>query len=369
MITKIRKVIAKYFKFIIRAPLYLFFYSKGIVRYRWDRLAEDFINDFFNYKNASLKEKIWAYKRGFLSERIGRYGLDEHNYMNYMPDLDFYKKDMYKNRRFYYWFDDKITTWYILQPFSKYLPVHYYSIENKKIRQLLSNDLGFNNSVNGILQLIREKHEVAFKESRGGHGRGFLKISCDNNQYSLNGKSISISDLEKLIKSLNGYIITEYIHAHSELRKIYAETPSIIRFVTIYDEKKGAQVTASIIRFGTSKVGLITDYEGSIYCGVNIKNGTLFKPMIEMASGIEPCPVHPDTGIKIGGVIPNWNLITNKVIEISNYLNNTPYLTYDIVSTDDGFKILEINSHGMLRIIQPFYPFYENEYQKNLFFD
>lgn len=364
---RVIKGFKRLFKNLIRAPLYFVFYIKGIVRFRWDRLASDFTTDLFKYQKATLKQKIWAYRRGFLSERINRYGLNENNYMNYMSDLDFYKKKMYKNQRFVYWFDDKLTTWYILQPFSQYLPIHYYSIENKKIRQLYDNGTGINNNVDGILQLIKLKGELAFKKTRGGHGSGFMKVSYKDDEYSINNEATSVRDLRSYIETLNGYIITEYLYSHRQLRKIYDATPSVLRLVTIYDEFKGAQITGSLIRIGSRKTGLITDVDGSILCGVDISDGTLFKPMIDNGDTIDECLKHPNTGIAIEGQIPNWNKIVNKIIEISNYLNNTPYLTYDIVPTDTGFKILEINSHAMLRILQPFYPFYENEYQRKLF--
>lgn len=368
--------IKKTVNLFFRWPLYIWFLKRGVIPGRWDRLAESFIYDFFRYKKTTLKQKLWAYKRGFISERIFRFGLNEENYSTYFSDIDFYNRASYKNNRLVYLFDDKLATWYALQPFKEHLPEHYYAIENKKIRELNKTESDADNSSDGIIKLLHEKKELAFKQTKGGHGAGFMKISYENGQYKVNNKTVSKNELEKLINEINGYVVTEYIYAHAGLAEIYAATPeaaktvspSVIRIYTIYDSKEGSQLIGSLIRFGATKAGFLVDYDGAIYCGIDLKDGTLFNPLIDVDDfGTEPCLIHPDTGKKIEGKIPNWEYLVREIIKISNYLNLTPYLTYDIVLTDNGFKILEINSHGMPRILQPFHPFFGNKYSRRLF--
>ena len=45
----------------------------------------------------------------------------------------------------------------------------------------------------------------------------------------------------------------------------------------------------------------------------------------------------------------------------------TPYLVMDIIPTENGFSILEINSHGQVANVEPFYPFAANKYNKRAF--
>lgn len=357
-------------KILIRWPLYLWFLKRGVVRFRWDRLYDDFKNDFLYYKKASFKQKMWAYKRGFISERIARYGLSETNFTDFISDIDFYTKDMYKNKRFRYWFDDKLTTWYILQPFADYMPEHYYSIENHKIRQLNATNNKKNNAEEIIL-LLREKRELAFKSTFGGHGKGFLKISYTDNKYCKNNDCITEIELKKLLKNLNGYIITEFVKINDKLRTLCGQMPCVVRLVTIYDDEDGPQIIGSVMRIETNALNMTTDNDGTIHCGINIQDGSLFSPKIrvgdESVNEFMHCNVHPVTGVRLEGQIPGWSLIVKKCTEISHYLNNTPFLSFDIVPTNGGFKILEINQHGMPRMMQPFYPFYKNKYFKRLF--
>lgn len=356
------------FSKITRLPLYYFLYKKDINRAYWDRLIDEFTDDFLNYKNTSIKQKIWAYKRGFVSERINRFQLTEDNYMEYISDVAYCKKSAFKNST-YYWFDDKLTTWYILSPFIEYLPMHYYSICNGNIRQLYNGNKDIHNNVDGIIKLLQEKKELAIKEINGHNSIGFYKINFDGSSYKINNNEKTISQIRDFVSKLNNHIITEFIHTHKDLKKIYELTANTIRLITIYDESEGAKVTGSYIRFGTSKTGVIEDiYNGGVFCGVTLEEGKMYNPLTYKGKELVSCPIHPDTGVNINGqIIPNWKLIINKATEISNYLNNTPYLTYDIVATDDGFKILEINSHGVIKNLQIFYPFLRNKYQRKLF--
>src|SRR5690554_3730345 len=349
-------------------PLYLFFHYKGINRAYWRRLYTEFKYDFFSMKTIRFKDKMWAYRKGFLSERIIRYGLNKDNYQDYMSDFQYAKKVSCVNGRFYYWFDDKLTTWYVLRPFREYLPIHYYSIHKNNILELYPEGNQFNNSVEGVLELLKRKKELAFKEVIGAGGAGFFKVVYDNEYIMVNKKRMTQEEFCDFVKSLDGYMATEYVYAHSDLRKIYKNSPNALRIITIYDKEKGTKITGSFIRFGTSDTGYVDNAcAGGICSGVEINNGEIFNPRRFIDNKIEMCHIHPETGEDIAGTIPNWHIITEKVIEIGNYLNSTPHLTFDIAVTQDAFKILEINSHGQVRNLQLFYPFYKNEFQAKLF--
>lgn len=357
------------FHLFVAHPVYLVFFFNGVVRSRYKRLGKLFLNDFLKNKKHSLREKIWAYKRGFIAERIARYNLTENNYKNYMSDIGYYKWVSYKNQRFLWWLDDKLTTWYVLAPFVQYLPTHFYSIVNRQTRQLFVDGNKTINTLEGIIILLEKQKELAVKPIRGSKGKGFFKLSFENNSFYINNSPTTKDELLTLFKELNDHVFTEYIHAHDKLKTVYDKTPNTIRIYTIYDDTEGAQVTSAFIRFGTSGTGYVDNIsEGGVYCGVNPATGKTFRPLINIAGHATECTRHPDTGYDLNGLlIPNWGLIVSELVKISNYINNTPYLGFDVVTTNDGFKILEINSHGDIDVIQSFFPLYDNPYQRKLF--
>ena len=103
----------------LKASGYSSFFAKAAVSNRYE--------DFFKNKNTTLAQKLWAQKRGFLSDRISFYGLTENNYRDYLSDFDYYRLHPI-NGPYSKWIDDKLTFRYLLAPFSSYLPEYYYHI-------------------------------------------------------------------------------------------------------------------------------------------------------------------------------------------------------------------------------------------------
>ncbi|KGI39724.1 sugar-transfer associated ATP-grasp domain-containing protein [Clostridium tetani] len=354
---------------ILKPFIYIIFYKKNIHKPYWKRLSKSFLDDLLNNKSTSLNQKIWAYKRGFLSKNIYNLELNDNNYIEYMSDFSYWKQKQLKNKGYSYWFDDKLTTFYILNPFKNYLPKHHYLIINGRICCLSDEKDLTNNNIYNIKQILKKEKELAAKETKGSLGKGFYKLSYDGINYAINDKVIEENEMDDFIMKLDGYIITSYIHAHSKIQKIYSKTPNAIRLVTIYDEEDGAQITGAYIRFGTSRTGYVDHVmAGGVFAGINIENGDMFKPLKYVNGKVVECPLHPDTKVPIAGEIPNWEIVRKKIILISNCLKVAPHLSYDIVITEDSFKILEINSHGMLTDLQCFYPFFKNKYQRKLFY-
>ena len=44
-------------------------------------------------------------------------------------------------------------------------------------------------------------------------------------------------------------------------------------------------------------------------------------------------------------VIPHWNLVCEKVVEISQLFPELEYLGFDVAVTEEGFQVMEINIH------------------------
>ena len=95
---------------------------------------------------------------------------------------------------------------------------------------------------------------------------------------------------------------------------------------------------------------------GNYSNGVTIKNNDLVE-----------CKYHPDTQVLLEGILPNWSHICEKIIEISSYIPQVRYMGYDVIITDGGFKIIEINSHPGISYIQYYYPLLTDEASKDFF--
>ncbi len=99
-------------------------------------------DDIFHNKKTTLSQKIWAQKRGFLSDKISYLGLTEDNYTDYLSDFDYIQLHPI-NGVYSRWIDDKLTIKFILHPFAEYLPEYFYHIYKNEILRLTDCPNGF----------------------------------------------------------------------------------------------------------------------------------------------------------------------------------------------------------------------------------
>ena len=354
--------------------LLYFFFKKYLKRKGYGsiggrRVLNMFCDDFFRYGKTSFLQKKWAYKRGFTSEKINRYQLNEENVNNFMPDAEYYKLQSHVNSPLGNWFDIKITTRYLLRKFDAYTEDYYLYIKKKQIIKLMDCPPELQTNFNSIVNWIREKGSLAAKSIKGSLGIGFYKLSYRDNKFHANQLSFNETQFISFLSGLNNYVLVGYLQSHENLRKIHNQSANALRIMTAYDyDTEKAYLTGSFIRFGTDKSGHIEHLiYGGILCGVDINDGQMYRPLKYEDGLLCDITEHPNTKEPLKGKISGWDLICGKVIEISEYLSVTPHLTYDIIVTDDGFRILEINSHSDLSNMQVYYPFFNNEHNKKLF--
>ena len=343
--------------------------KKGVLLGRIERLANWYTNDWFYYDKATQEEKIFLIERGYAPYKMNRYGLNNVNYKDYLSDYELYSPNHYVYDRFVELFEHKLNTYYLLSPFKNHMPRHYWYIDKQGIILPIDSGTTSAGSINDIMMLIDQK-TIAAKACLGGHGRGFYKLEKTQDGYFINNKKTEKQELENEIKNLRDYIITDYRRPHSFMRKLCGEDSfAVIRTLSVFDKEDGPQITGAMIRLGCKKAGVVSDYDGTIYTGVGLDDGALFDPYIrETETWFPKCTLHPDTGLQIDGTeIPNWKELTDVVKRITNYIPWAPYLVMDIIPTEDGIAILEINSHGEVQGIEGHYPFCKNKYNRRAF--
>lgn len=164
--------IERIFKFI---HFYRLADKNGVVPFRLSRLAEEYTDDYFAETGIPRGKKEWYYARGIPTFKVAWYGLTEANYNDYISDFDFYAPCNYlKKSSLIHWFDDKLSTFFILSSFKGNIPKHFFYIKDKKIAPMDVNIPTYANSED-LLDII-PKGGVALKSCIGGHGKGFFKV-------------------------------------------------------------------------------------------------------------------------------------------------------------------------------------------------
>lgn len=326
-------------------------YCRHGIRPYMQQLWFDAVKDDFNDKSTTMREKIWAWKRGFLSFRIKQYGLTEENYKEFLSDYDYHWLNRI-NGVFQGWINDKTTFRYTMEPIKEYVPEYYFSVYKRlgkaRIAKMQDCPEHITADYNGILDLLKEKKKLVFKPSAGTHGDGFYCIAFDGKEFLVNNEVKTPDELINIIESQKSfYIITDYIVMHETLKAIYPNSVDSIRVMVLNERGYNPKIRQCYLRIGSSKTGFTDNVGyGGICAMVNMETGELYDPETLKDHVYYPCEHHPDTGTKISGiVIPHWKLICEKVIEIAQLMPELEYLGFDVAVTENGFNVMEINVH------------------------
>lgn len=151
-------------------------------------------DDFKHNKGTTLSQKLWCYKRGFLSFRIKQYGLTKDNYKSFLSDYQYHWLNRINNS-YQIWINDKTTTRYVFEPYKQYLAKYYYDIIKMEgetcIKALQDIPEGFDASFDGIFALLRREKLLALKPSSGTHGDGFYRMEYAGGKYLINGDEMT----------------------------------------------------------------------------------------------------------------------------------------------------------------------------------
>lgn len=329
----------------------------GFMMKNWQR---DLIKDWF-FKKTTFKEKVWAHNRGFLSFRIAQYNMHEKNFKDFLSDRE-YRKLRPLNNRFVVWVYDKVITRYILDSKKKFLPEYYFHLiyKNNKLYVLPLCDApeGYRADFAGIIHFLSWKKCIIVKPSEGSHGKGVLKLEFHDGTYFINHKEASLEELISRLSSLKGnFNITEYITMHQSLQRIYNGATYTIRIMVINKTGSDPWIANAYMRIATSSTGVTDNIsDGGICARINRETGEFYGGEQMKDHIVSPCEFHPDTGNAIKGFIPHWKEIKYEIEEICRYIYQLEYMGFDVVVTENSFKILEINTHQDLHR----YPYYDS---------
>ena len=347
--------------------------SYGIQQKRAEYLASELEGAWKNYDDVPYEKKLWALQHGFLPGRVELYGLTESNYKDYLSDIDyFYLHPL--NNHFAIWINDKITLKYVIPSVFTTLegrrlsimPEYYLYIENDgRYTYLMDSPKNIMHDEDYLLNLLKEKSILALKPSRGQGGHGFvmLRYIAEEDKIYANDKELTEKDFNTFKETLDGYIVTEYVKQHKSLDAVWKDSVCTLRVVALNhsdDKFSGgkSEVIAAYARFGTSiSSGASNLSSGGVAVSFDFNTG-LFGKEFFMYPKFSPngefkFPYHPDTKVSLfGNELPHWDIVRDVTLSVCDYLSSLEYFGFDIMVTDGGVKICEINTLPALTGVQ-----------------
>lgn len=286
--------------------------------------------------------------KGFTPDQYILYNLKKNNIDDYISEKErWYSRRI--NKQYTVVLDDKLIFYEV---FSKYLniPENIFFVRNKKFIDLKGNELSFK-VVKDIIELNKE---IFVKPIIGGGGKGVFKIGVKSNNFYLNGNKISEVELSELLLSRDNHVANPAVEQSTFSKSFYPDSVNTIRLVTTYDYNISKSIaTNALHRFGTSKTGVVDNASsGGLFSEIDISTGIMSEARNYLN---EKFPRHPDTNCEIEGVkIPKWDEIVSECLEVAQLFPFIPYMAWDIVLTNEGISVIEINASTDLLLIQIF---------------
>ena len=356
---------------IFHGPEQELFRLENMVRHgftkRFARFFQNLAEKDYEAGFLPVEQIEWAHMHGFLADRVPSYQLTEKNCNLYLSDYDYYRL-WPLNNPYRIWINDKLTLKYILpaERFSEVLPEYYYYIEERGVIPMM--DWHGPVGVEGVVSLLKKKKVLAMKPVNGTGSNDFYKLSEINGCLYVNESRMSDDEFCDFINTNMHFIITEYLVPGEQFKRIH-EKIHTLRLLVLNDTGISPNIVGGYLRFGTDGHGEANHLRSSSDCHANfdfytqidIDTGEYGQSILLYPDKVVSHPRHPDTNMLAEGVIPKYEELKMKVLEIARYLFQAEWMGFDIGLTDDGFKIMEINSHPGIQMPQITKPFWDNE--------
>lgn len=331
--------------------------------YRWAGMfVKKLRDDEVAFPVEDMEKRRWALEKGFYPGRIELYGLTEENWKDYMPDFQYFMLHPLNNH-FLKWLD-KTTLKYVLNSggVESVMPEYYVYVENDlcggRYTYLMDCPKDIPKDESFLWNLLQEKKVLAMKPNSGtSGGLGFIKLELRDGQILENNKPIDMERFNEIRDTMRNYIITEYCRQHHELAKVWPDSECTLRVIMCKDPApdKYALTTwscaVSYARFGTSTNGGASNLSsGGVGVGFNFDTGRYEDFCIRYVKytpdGVWKLTRHPDTKVEWASAgLPNWALVRSQIDAICQHVSSLDYMGLDIIITEDGMKLCEINSH------------------------
>jgi len=303
--------------------------------------------------------KIKLLLKGFTSEKKELYDFEKNNIDQYLTDFQ-RRKTQKINGKYSILIDDKEIFEIILRD-QNVVPKTFGKVENGIVS--LSNE---KSDVPSLISLVKHNNSIIIKKKIGGGGKGIYRIEYANDVITINNKITSEQEFNVFLANLDDSLISEHLKQADYSNEIYPGTINTIRMLILKDPNTEKSFIASAVhKFGSKKTEPADNvWRGGLTSLVNIDTGIIQRPALhqENNKAIEWVETHPDTNIRIEGTqIPYWNEITTSVLNLTDNLENIQYIGWDVVVTNDGFKIIEGNNFSDVNIIQIHQPLLNNK--------
>lgn len=337
----------------------------------WVQLFRLFRSELTTKTGLPLGTRVKAWRAGFSSRSWQMYRLDENDPQLYLSDLLMAAR-YYKVNGF---FNPPMNNKLLLSRLLTAHGVPHPAVVSTIIEgRLIEEDTPFDADLPRALARTLERcPRQVFRPTWSGSGQGVFFLSRQADGLLLNGKPVGHEQACALLSRLDRYVATERVEQADYAREIFAGSTNTIRMLTLWDAESGESLVAAVThRFGTSHSAPIDNWHqgrGGVCAAVQAESGTLGKALrLSADRRLIWESAHPETGAAIEGVlIPGFETCIEGVKQTAGYFPFCPCVGWDVVVTNDGWRVIEANPIPGLTIVQAHAPLFRDPRVRRVF--
>ncbi len=301
-----------------------------------------------NHLKSSILTKVKANIGGFLADQYVLYDFKNNDKNEYLSEFDWHRS-RFINEPYDFILNNKVACTEVLKEYVNTPKI--FAIRHKDI--LSSMDEGLV-TYDDILNKIKEMGSVFVKPISAGKGNGVSIVKYKEDKYYFDDKKSSKNEILDYLKKNKDWIITETIEQHNYSKKIYDKTYNTIRLITMRDiDTNEFKVFFAVHRIGTSDtIPVDNGSRGGLVSNIDLETGVLSEA--KSLHNLNVYETHPNSENKIKGVkVPNWEVIKEQMLILSNKLPYMYFIAWDIIIKPDGeISVIEANTSSGVNIIQ-----------------
>lgn len=302
------------------------------------------------------------WRRGFLREAIALYRFGEHGFADYVTDYARFVRTPFINENMNavvlnnkFIFANHINSLFPGRPPAS--PANYGAMYNGTMVSL--SDGVLLRDWDDVRALCAEKGDLVLKPSYGGGGAGIYVLSVRDGELRVNRKPAesAFPAMQRAVeRSVPPYLIVEYVRQSEFSAGLFPDSVNTLRVLTMMDpDTREPFVARAIQRIGHSKTAPIDNFsQGGLSVHIDADTGRLGRGATHPYSGrVEWHEVHPETRTQItGATIPHWDAVKSGLLSIAAKLPYLPYVGWDLIHTDGGFRVIEGNNYTDVNLFQ-----------------
>lgn len=333
-------------------------------------------------KNHTLKEKIWAYRHGYLPEYVNIFNITDENVDNFISERDyFYLQPI--NGIYRKWLANKVIARKVFSPFKENLQELYYQISVKNENLFvypLDDCINKKSGKQGLIDLIKEKGDVTVTSPVR---KKSVHLSYRNGVYYFGEKNIYEENelLENIVDFSSRAVIAEYIHIAEGFDNSYNDFGNTVRLFIANDKGRMPVICEAYL---TSEAAYITDddaekfiaefyerpylseehsnsdiileeddeeepevrtrYLRGIISTIDIDTGEYDGGKMKIGRDVFDVFVNYRTGKRLKGCIPGWQNIKETIEDMGLHVPQLAFFAIDIAITENGFKCIKFTN-------------------------